>query len=89
MKVKSESKVAQSCLTPSDPMDCSLLGSCVHGNFQARVLEWGARGRQGEKRQSSHKEIDLGKGEIETKLWSPAWFLAPYVFDSPGDINIW
>ena len=29
-------------LTPSDPMDCSLPGSCVHGIFQARVLEWGA-----------------------------------------------
>ena len=42
MKVKSESKVAQSCLTLNDPMDCSLLGSSVHGIFQARVLEWGA-----------------------------------------------
>ena len=42
MKVKSESKVAQSCLTLSDPMDCSPPGSSVHGIFQARVLEWGA-----------------------------------------------
>ena len=42
MKVKSESEVAQSCPTLSDPMDCSLLGSSVHGIFQARVLEWGA-----------------------------------------------
>ena len=42
MKVKSESQVAQSCLTLSDPMDCSLPGSSVHGIFQARVLEWGA-----------------------------------------------
>ena len=42
MKVKSESEVAQSCLTLSDPMDCSLLGSSTHGIFQARVLEWGA-----------------------------------------------
>ena len=41
MKVKSESEVAQSCPTLSDPMDCSLLGSSVHGIFQARVLEWG------------------------------------------------
>ena len=40
MKVKSESEVAQSCPTPSDPMDCSLQGSSVHGIFQARVLEW-------------------------------------------------
>ena len=42
MKVKSESEVAQSCLTLSDPMDCSLRGTSVHGIFQARVLEWGA-----------------------------------------------
>ena len=42
MKVKSESEVAQSCPTLRDPMDCSLLGSSVHGIFQARVLEWGA-----------------------------------------------
>ena len=42
MKVKSESEVAQSCPTPSDPMDCSLPGSSIHGIFQARVLEWGA-----------------------------------------------
>ena len=42
MKVKSENEVAQSCPTLSDPMDCSLLGSFVHGSFQARVLEWGA-----------------------------------------------
>ena len=42
MKVKSESEVAQSCPTLSDPMDCSLPGSSLHGIFQARVLEWGA-----------------------------------------------
>ena len=42
MKVKSESEVAQSCLTLSGPMDCSLPGSSIHGIFQARVLEWGA-----------------------------------------------
>ena len=42
MKVKSESEVAQSCLTLRDPMDCSLPGSSAHGIFQARVLEWGA-----------------------------------------------
>ena len=42
MKVKSEREVAQSCPTLSDPMDCSLQGSSVHGIFQAKVLEWGA-----------------------------------------------
>ena len=35
-------EVTQSCLTLSDPMDCSLPGSTIHGIFQARVLEWGA-----------------------------------------------
>ena len=42
MKVKSDSEVAQSCLTLSDPMDCGPPGSSVHGIFQARVLGWGA-----------------------------------------------
>ena len=42
MKGKIESEVAQSCLTPRDPTDCSLPGSSIHGFFQARVLEWGA-----------------------------------------------
>ena len=40
MKVKSKSKVSQSCPTLSYPTDCSLPGSSVHGIFQARVLEW-------------------------------------------------
>ena len=42
MKVKSESEVAQSCPTLSDPMEGSPPGSSMHGIFQARVLEWGA-----------------------------------------------
>ena len=42
MKVESENEVAQSCPPLSDPMDCSLSGSSIHGIFQARVLEWGA-----------------------------------------------
>ena len=42
IKAKRESEVAQSCPTLSDPMDCSLPGSSVHGIFQARVLQWGA-----------------------------------------------
>ena len=40
MKVKSDSEVAQSCLTLRDSMECSLPGSSIHGSFQARVLEW-------------------------------------------------
>ena len=55
MKVKSESEVAQSCPTPSDPMDCSLPGSSIHGIFQARVLEWGA---------IAFSEIGNGKSKI-------------------------
>ena len=39
MKVKSESEVTQLCSTLSDPMDCSLQGSSIHGIFQAGVLE--------------------------------------------------
>jgi len=42
MQVKSESEVAQSCPTLSDPLDYSAPGSSIHGIFQARVLEWGA-----------------------------------------------
>ena len=42
MKVKSESEVAQSCPTLSDPVDCCAPGFSIHGIFQARVLEWGA-----------------------------------------------
>ena len=42
MKVESESEVAQLCPTLSDPMDCSLPGSSIHGIFWATVLEWGA-----------------------------------------------
>ena len=42
MKVKRESEIAQSCLTLSNPMDCSPPVSSIHGIFQARVLEWGA-----------------------------------------------
>ena len=40
VKMKSESEVTQSCPTLSDPMDCSLPGSSIHGIFHARVLEW-------------------------------------------------
>ena len=40
MKVKSESEVAQSWPTLSNPTDCSLPGSSIHGIFQARELEW-------------------------------------------------
>ena len=37
--VKVKNEVAQSCLTLCDPMDCSLLGSSIHGIFQARAKQ--------------------------------------------------
>ena len=55
MKVKSESEVTESCPTLSDPMDCSLPGSYVHGIFQARVLEWGT---------IAFSITDLGKSKL-------------------------
>ena len=57
MKVKSEREVTQSCPTLSDPMVCSLLGSSVHGIFQARVLEWGAIAFAELIKLSIHKQI--------------------------------
>ena len=40
MHLSATAKSLQSCPTLSDPMDCSLPGSSIHGVFQARVLEW-------------------------------------------------
>ena len=57
MKVKSESEVALSCPTLSNPMDCSPPGSSVHGTFQARVLEWGAIAFSIEKCNFLHEEM--------------------------------
>ena len=57
MKVKGESEVAQSCLTLSDPMYCSLPGSYIHEIFQARVLEWGAIAFSGSMLEISHKGV--------------------------------
>ena len=39
-KEVSVSEIAQLCPTLCDLMDCSLLGSSVHGIFQAIILEW-------------------------------------------------
>ena len=70
MKVKNESKVVQSCLTLSDPMDCSLPGSSVHGILQARVLEWVAIVNQGKlevvKQEMARVNVDiLGISELK------------------------
>ena len=64
MKVKSESQVAQSCPTLSNPMDCSLPGSSVHGIFQARVLEWGAIAFS-----APNDYIDLKRKKMEVQKW--------------------
>ena len=60
---KSESEVAQSCPTLSNPMDCSLPGSSIHGIFQARVLEWVAS-------DSSHTGSYILKWGLEVKAVS-------------------
>ena len=67
MKVKNESEVAQLCLTPSDPMDCSLPGSSVHRIFQARVLEWGAIAFSNIEAliPSNHNVIIFGNGNLK------------------------
>ena len=69
IKVKSESEVAQSCPTPSDPMDCSPPGSSIHGILQARVLEWGAMNQgklDGVKQEMARVNIDiLGINELK------------------------
>ena len=67
IKVKSESEVAQLCLTLSDPMDCSPPGSSVHGIFQARVLEWGAIAFSGRN----------GMGVLKSVLQKVAGFVNP------------
>ena len=60
-KVKSESKVAESCPTLSDPMDCGPPGSSIHGIFQARVLEWGAIVFSGDKSILRGNELSSGR----------------------------
>ena len=76
MKVKSE--VAQSCPTPSDPMDYSLPGSSAQGICQARVLEWGAiafslNGIADTKKKTPQFEQTLAVSEGQGSLayWSP------------------
>ena len=70
-KVKSQSEVVQLCLPLSNPMDCSLPGSSVHGIFQARVLEWVAIAFS-----------NAGKWKVKEKLLSRVRLLAtPWTAD--------
>ena len=59
MKVKREREVTQLCRTLSDPMDCSLPGSSIHGISQARVLEWGATAFSDDKPRQHIKRKDI------------------------------
>ena len=83
MKVESESEVAQSYPTLSDPMDCSLPGFSVHGIFQARVLEWGAIAKNTESQflmntgLMAKKNIYVCVGLSETGLFTHFYFLYP------------
>ena len=81
MKVKREIEVAQSCLTPSDPMDCSPPGSSVHGLFQARALEWWEGDRQ-EGQGSPGGERRLQVPDIFISLKRPEETNQRYVFFS-------
>ena len=73
MKVRSESEVAQSCPTLSDPVDCSLPGSSIHGIFQARVLEWGAIAFSACMPWGTAKNKD--KGVRSLREWLGSWSL--------------
>ena len=76
MQVKSESEVAQLCPTLSDPMDCSLPGSSVHGISQARILEWGAVAFSREEGHLEVKSMDVSLSELrelvmDREAWRP------------------
>jgi len=68
MKVKSESEVAQLHPTLSNPMDCSLPGSSIHGIFQARVLKWGAIAFSEKEYRCIHIYINLHHFAVHWKL---------------------
>ena len=70
---KSESEAVQSCLTLSNPMDCSLPGSSVHGISQARVLEWGATA------------FSINRHEWLTIPWRREW--QPTLVFLPGEFH--
>ena len=65
------SSVAQSYLTPSDPMDCSPSGFSVHEILQASILEWIAISFS---RESSQARDFFGRNDAEAEtpvLWPP------------------
>ena len=80
VKVKSESEVTQSCPTLSDPMDCSLPGSSVHGIFQARVLEWGAIAFSRNQERSGQIGTSWLPWDMEKKAAEISWLLPSSFF---------
>ena len=85
MKVKSESEVAQSCLTLCDPMDCSLPGSSVHGIFQARVLEWSTIVSNSlQPPWTVACQVPLSMGLSRQEYWSGLPFPSPGNLPDPG-----
>ena len=82
MKAKSESEVAQSCPTLSGPMDCSLLGSSVHGIFQARVLEWGAIAFSERNAAAAAAKSHQSCPTLRPHRWQPTGLPRPW--DSPS-----
>ena len=79
MKVKSESEVTQSCPTVSNPMDCSLPGSSVHGIFQARVLEWGAIAFSDLNAAAAAKSLQSCPTLCDLRDGSPPGFPVPWI----------
>ena len=92
MKVESESEVAQSCRTLSDPLDCSPPGSSVHGIFQARVLEWGAIAFSEER--NNHYQIKphspwMGESQTEKQLYHRVSFTEVKVLSPTSGSLAW
>ena len=87
MKVKSESEVAQSCPTLSNPMDCRLPGASIHGIFQAEVLEWGATASP-TTQVSACQRLEVGTGVLScfsrVQLFATPWTVARQATLSKG-----
>ena len=82
MKVKSESEVAQLCPASSNLMDCSPLGSSIHGIFQARVLEWGAIAFSG----NLARDIIYSKAPAAVRYGEETYSLHPSLPKETADI---
>ena len=92
MKGKSESEIAQSCPTLSDPMDCSVPGSSPRGILQARVLEWGAIAfpwiRKWQLLQYSCLENTMGQKSLEATVHGVARLGHDWMTKSPLYLKI-